>query len=265
MNILVTNDDGIAAEGLEVLVKELKKLLTDEGQSKHSITVIAPDTERSGVSHAMTLRHPTKVRRLNEGLYTCSGTPADCVIVAGLGIIKEKIDLVVSGINRGPNLGTDIVYSGTCAAARQAALAGIPSIAVSCAGNQPAPGSDHLDGTLMDYTASAVFVAKNIDSLMAIWKPDTFINVNAPSSSRTDQEAVWAIPGRNRYKDTLKCFDGVDGYTYCFLAEGRQERTPDQVSDHHAVNNGKIALSLININPEAIHPAQWNGSVFKRS
>ena len=134
MNILVTNDDGIAAEGLEALINELKGLCNAQNKPLHTITVIAPDTERSGVSHAMTLRHPTKVRRLNEGLYTCSGTPADCVIVAGLGIVKEKIDLVVSGINRGPNLGTDIVYSGTCAAARQAALVGIPSIAVSCAG-----------------------------------------------------------------------------------------------------------------------------------
>lgn len=254
MNILVTNDDGIAAAGLEVLVNELKKLCTSEGSLLHAITVIAPDTERSGVSHAMTLRHPTKVRRLNEGLYTCSGTPADCVIVAGLGIVQEKIDLVVSGINRGPNLGTDIVYSGTCAAARQAALAGIPAIAVSCAGHHEP----------LDYTAAAGFVARNLEALKAVWRPDTFINVNCPSSADTALEAIWANPGRNRYNDTLKCFDGVDGYTYCFLAEGRQERTPDEISDHHAVGRGRIALSLIDINPAALHPAQWNGSVFGR-
>jgi 5'-nucleotidase len=255
MNILVTNDDGIAAEGLEALVAELGKLCGPDGNQLHAITVIAPDTERSGVSHGMTLRHPTKVRRLNEGFYSCSGTPADCVIVAGLGIVKEKIDLVVSGINRGPNLGTDIVYSGTCAAARQAALVGIPAIAVSCAG--------HLEP--LNYKAAAAFVASNLEPLLAAWKPDSFINVNAPSSPEVDLEALWSIPGRNRYNDTLKCFDGVDGYTYCFLAEGRQERTPNSISDHHVVSLGKIALSLIDINPEASHPDAWNGRVFNRS
>ena len=244
MNILVTNDDGIAAEGLEDLVAELKKICDPDGKQRHAITVIAPDTERSGVSHGMTLRHPTKVRRLNEGLYSCSGTPADCVIVAGLGVVKDKIDLVVSGINRGPNLGTDIVYSGTCAAARQAALAGIPAIAVSCAGNlEP-----------INYKAAATFVSSNLNSLLAAWKPDSFVNVNAPSSSEIDLDAVWSKPGRNRYNDTLKCFDGVDGYTYCFLAEGRQERTPNLLSDHYIVSLGKIALSLIDINPQASHP-----------
>ena len=134
MRILVTNDDGIDAEGLAVLVQ----FLSDEsyGGKGREIVVLAPEAERSGVSHAMTLRRPTKVRKLNEGYYSCSGTPADCVIVAGLGVLPWMPDLVVSGINRGPNMGTDIVYSGTCGAARQAALAGVPAIAVSCA----APG-----------------------------------------------------------------------------------------------------------------------------
>lgn len=254
MNILVTNDDGIAAEGLEALVAELKKIRGPDGERKHAITVIAPDTERSGVSHGMTLRHPTKVRRLSEGLYSCSGTPADCVIVAGLGVVSEKIDLVVSGINRGPNLGTDIVYSGTCAAARQAALVGIPAIAVSCAANREP----------LHYGAAAAFVASSLEMLLAAWKPDCFVNVNAPSSQEAGLEAVWSKPGRNHYNDILKCFDGVDGYTYCFLAEGRQERTPDELSDHHAVAQGKVALSLIDINPRASHPEDWNGRTFNR-
>ncbi len=108
--ILLTNDDGIDAEGLAVLVQ----FLSDEsyGGKGREIVVLAPEAERSGVSHAMTLRRPTKVRKLNEGYYSCSGTPADCVIVAGLGVLPWMPDLVVSGINRGPNMGTDIVYSG---------------------------------------------------------------------------------------------------------------------------------------------------------
>lgn len=254
MNILVTNDDGIAAEGLETLVGALNKLLGPDGKPLHSITVLAPDGERSGVSHCVTLRHPTKVRRLNEGLYSCSGTPADCVIVAGLGIMKTKIDLVISGINRGPNLGTDIVYSGTCAAARQAALAGIPAIAVSCA--------SYLEP--LDYSASAAFVAANLELLYATWRHDSFININGPSSSNSNLDAVWSTPGRNHYNDVLKCFDGVDGFTYCFLAEGKQERTPNPLSDHQAVSEGKVAVSLIDVNPRASHPEEWNGQAFKR-
>lgn len=251
MRILVTNDDGIDAEGLDVLVSYLKKASEKSGVN-HEIVVIAPESERSGASHAMTLRHPTKVKKLSEGSYTCSGTPADCVIVAGLGVMKDKPELVISGINRGPNLGTDIIYSGTCGAARQAALVGIPAIAVSCAKYNPP----------LDYIACAAFVANNLDLLVAKWKEDSFININGPSSSDENLPARWAIPGRNKYYDNLKCFDGADGYTYCFLAEGRNERTFDISSDHHAVSEGAIAVSLVSIHPEAAHPVEWNGSVF---
>jgi len=251
MRILVTNDDGIDAEGLDILVTYLRAASERSG-SRHEITVIAPEGERSGVSHAMTLRHPTKVKKLSESTYTCSGTPADCVIVARLGIMEGRPDLVISGINRGPNLGTDIIYSGTCGAARQAALVGIPAMAVSCAQYaQP-----------LDYRACAAFVANNLDRLVAAWKADSFININGPSSSDENLPGRWAIPGRNRYYDNLKCFDGADGYKYCFLADGRSEREFDTASDHHAVTEGHIAVSLVNIHPEAAHPAAWNGSPF---
>ena len=251
MRILVTNDDGIDAEGLDVLVRYLKASKGNSG-AEHEITVIAPAEERSGVSHSMTLRHPTKVKELSAGVYSCSGTPADCIIVAGLWVMKEKPDLVVSGINRGPNLGTNIIYSGTCGAARQAALVGIPAIAVSCAQYLPP----------LDYSACAAFVANNLERLLAAWQADTFINVNGPSSNDTSIQARWTIPGRNLYHDSLKCFDGADGYTYCFLTDGHNERTFDAMSDHHAVAEGNIAMSLIGIHPEAAHPTGWNGSIF---
>ena len=253
MRILVTNDDGIDAEGLDTLVKYLKDI-SEKTAAKHEIVVIAPDGERSGVSHGMTLRRPTKVRKLSHNTYTCSGTPADCIIVAGLQVMMEKPDLVISGINRGPNLGTDIIYSGTCGAARQAALVGIPAIAVSCAKYKEP----------LDYRACAAFVAFNLESLVAAWKPDSFININGPSSEDENLSARWTIPGRNKYYDNLKCFEGADGYTYCFLAEGRNERTYDPFSDHHAVSLGNIAISLVNIHPEAAHPSEWNGLEFAR-
>ena len=251
MRILVTNDDGIDAEGLEVLINYLKNASTESGAA-HEITIIAPHGERSGVSHAMTLRRPTKVKKLSEGMYSCSGTPADCIIVAGLEVMKYMPDLVISGINRGPNLGTDIIYSGTCGAARQAALVGVPAIAVSCA-QYHAP---------LNYAACAAFVANNLELLKATWKPDTFININGPSSDDENLPARWTIPGRNKYYDNLKCFDGADGYTYCFLAEGRNERTFDPLSDHHAVSEGDIALSLVGIHPESAHPARMEWFAF---
>jgi len=251
MRILVTNDDGIEADGLKVLVEYLKKI-SDRNGSAHEIVVVAPESERSGVSNAMTLRRPTKIRQVAHATYTCSGTPADCIIVAGLQVMGERPDLVISGINRGPNLGTDIIYSGTCGAARQAALVGIPAIAVSCA--------QYKDP--LDYRACAAFVAFKLEALVAAWKPDSFVNINGPSSDSESLVARWTIPGRNKYYDNLKCFEGPDGYTYCFLAEGRNERTYDPFSDHHAVSLGNIAISLVNLHPEAAHPTEWNGLEF---
>lgn len=252
MHILVTNDDGIHAEGIGVLVRVLKSMKKEDGSPLHEITVVAPEGERSGISHATTLRRPTKLRKLSEGTYSCSGTPADCVIVGGLHILGRKPDIVISGINRGPNLGTDIIYSGTCGAARQAALVNIPAIAASCASLEPD----------LDYMGTAAFIAGNLDALAGMWKPDTFVNVNAPSSPDVNMKGMWTVPGRNRYNDSMKCFDGPDGYTYCFLTEGRHERTEDEKSDHRAVEKGYVAVSLINIHPEAAVAAPRAGSPF---
>lgn len=252
MLILVTNDDGIESDGLTALVDALKSARSKEGAA-HEIVVVAPEGERSGVSHSMTLKQPTKLRRVGEARYSCSGTPVDCIIVAGLAVLKRKPDLVVSGINRGSNLGTDIVYSGTCGAARQAALSGVPAIAVSCAGLIPP----------FLYGASASFVAENLEALAAAWRPGSFLNVNGPNTDETGLGARWTIPGRNHYFDDLHSFEGKDGYTYCFLADGRHEQEQDLLSDHQAVLDGLIAVGLISVHPESAHPADWNGKAFK--
>jgi len=250
MRILLTNDDGIQSEGLFALIDALNGLRDAEGKPLHEVWTVAPEHERSGVSHAMTLKRPTKIKKLGDFLYSCSGTPADCIIVAGLGVLHEVPDLVISGINRGPNLGTDIIYSGTCGAARQAALVGVPAIAISCAA---------FSGDL-EYQGLTSFLTDNLERLVALWKPDSFININGPSTSCRDLKAVWTSPGKNRYFDNLKCFDGADGYTYCFLAEGRQERMPDVFSDHPAISQGFIAGSLGEIHPRTFHDPSLNGT-----
>ena len=256
MRILLTNDDGIHSPGLDAMLRALlvRDRISSEGGiplEPDEIWIIAPETERSGVSHALTLKKPNKVKKLDERKFSCSGTPADCVIAAGLEIIDRRPDIVISGINRGPNLGTDIIYSGTCGAARQAALVDIPAIAISCASMiEP-----------LEYKAAASFVAKNLESLRALWAPGSFININAPSSNAENLSPRWAVPGKNQYNDKIKCFDGMDGYRYCFMVEGRNERRGEAYSDHAIVERGDIALSLIDIHPRSIQDFNLNGNI----
>jgi len=234
MRILVTNDDGIHAEGLRALAAALS--------AEHEVCIVAPDQERSGVSHAMTLRSPGKVLKLGDREYSCSGTPADCVILACLGAIPFQPDAIVSGINRGPNLGTDIVYSGTCGAARQAVFAGLPGIAVSCATyHEP-----------FRYAAAAAFVRRHLARLVELCTLDSFININAPSSDDENLGAEWTVPSLRRYRDKLKAFDAPDGFKYCFLADGSIETRDGAGTDHGAVQAGRIALSAVFANPKAV-------------
>lgn len=123
MKILLSNDDGVYAHGLEVLYKKLKKL----GQ----VTVVAPLEEKSTTGHSLTIHKPLRVRQLDNGFYGVSGSPGDCVYIGIREVLKGMPDLVVSGINRGANLGQDVYYSGTVSAAREACILGLPSIAVS--------------------------------------------------------------------------------------------------------------------------------------
>lgn len=166
MHILLTNDDGIYADGIYALYQELKKI--------GKVTVVAPDGERSSVGHGITLSHPIwhkKVRRKGKFFgYGISGTPADCVKFAAAVLLKTKPDVVVSGINLGPNDGCSVFYSGTVAGAREAALMGIPSIAVS------------LDTFVNpDFSYAARCTANLAKTVMRQNLPQgTFLNVNVP-------------------------------------------------------------------------------------
>lgn len=233
MKILVTNDDGIHSDGIQILARELGK--------DHEVWIFAPDGDRSGTSHSMTLRSPGKVRRLEEKTYTCSGMPADCVILAHRGALPFIPEIVVSGINRGPNLGTDLLYSGTAAAARQAVLYGIPGIAVSLVSYDPP----------FDYRPSARFVRNNLNVLLEAWDDTVFLNINVPPRPDADTQAcVFALPGRRRYRDTLHSFEAPDGYSYCFLTGSIIESDTDPDSDISVVNSGNVALSRILVHPQ---------------
>jgi 5'-nucleotidase len=165
MKILLTNDDGITAEGLWALYSRLSQ--------GHTVTVIAPDRERTAVSHGITLHQPLRavpVAVNGAGGIAVSGTPADCVKLGILEILKEKPDLVVAGLNQGANVGVNIAYSGTVAAAKEAALGGIPAIAASMEGRGP-----------YAYETAAAFIAELADMILGRGlAAGTFLNVNFP-------------------------------------------------------------------------------------
>jgi 5'-nucleotidase len=247
MRILLTNDDGFASEGIQALAIALG--------ADHEVWTIAPDSERSGMSHAMSLRHPLKIRKMADREYACSGTPADCVILGMHGVLPFTPEIVVSGINRGPNLGTDLIYSGTAAAARQASLNGIPGIAVSLATYVPP----------FSYTALARMVAGKLDFFLSLWDEEVFININAPvADDDFVYELVPAVPSRRVYRDTLKFFDGPDGYSYSFFMDGHVDTTEEAGSDEYLVNKGYAVYTRVLAYPCAANEQSGTRSAILR-
>lgn len=231
MRILLTNDDGIESPGLRELARALG--------GDHEVWVVAPESNRSGSSHSITLGNPARFRRVGEREFASAGTPADCVLYAILGVVPAPIDIVLSGINLGPNLGTDIVYSGTAAAARQGAFMRKPSVAVSLS-SYKAPY--HLE-------LPVSFVARNLAIIRQLWSPDHFLNINFPNRGATCPVVV-THPSRRIYKDELVRFNSPQGDLYCFLGGAVPEATHEVGSDYWAIEGGKISLS-----PIVIHPA----------
>ena len=175
MNLLLTNDDGIHAESLWALEKALSR--------QHTVHVVAPDKERSAIGHSITLLNPLRINKMNTNGgwgYAVTGTPADCVKLAVLEILETRPDLVVSGINPGSNVGINLNYSGTVSAAKEAALMGLPAIAVS----QDLP----IDNT---WGHTADFVCTLVSKVKEKGLPkSTFLNVNIPACPPEDIEGV---------------------------------------------------------------------------
>lgn len=231
MNILLTNDDGIESPGLQLLHKTL--------QEEHEVWVVAPDSNRSGSSHSITLGNPTKFSKHAEREYASGGTPADCVLHACLGLIPVEIDMVVAGINLGPNLGTDIVYSGTAAAARQGAFLGKPAVACSLSTYQPP--------YYLDFAVK--FMTDNIKTIRDLWSEDHFLNINFPNRNEP-AEPVVTIPTRRIYEDELVRFTSPQGDLYSFIGGQIPGGMMEEGSDLAAVEAGYASLS-----PILIHPA----------
>jgi len=236
MKILITNDDGIDSPGLQKLASLLR------AGGKHKVFIIAPDTNRSGISNALSLiSGPVKLLAAGEDAWSCSGFPGDCVLIGLREAIIERPDIVISGINRGANLGTDIIYSGTVAAARQASLSGIPSIALSLAGNRP-----------YNWDMAASWSAEHFEELLNFWKEGSFLNVNIPNSKGRPEgiETTWPAP--RSYSDYLKLVTAVDGSQWCFLYGEEQLAGSEPGSDCNAISRNFVSISIIHNFPTVL-------------
>ena len=236
MRILLTNDDGIKSPGLKALRDSLKE---------HDIWVVAPAAEQSGKSHSITFLEPVKFNQLEAQVFSCEGSPADCVMYSVLGALPEKPDLVISGINIGPNLGTDLIFSGTAAAARQAALMGLPGIAVS---------TDSFSAPFY-FNNTADFIRDNIDLMLSLWRSDHFININTPNQPEFPSEVRITAPSRRVYSDKVVRFDAPRGGSYFFL-EGSGVSFSGQDSDSEAIAAGAVSVSPIFLHPQNRDEAQ---------
>lgn len=246
MRVLVTNDDGIESPGLRAIVDRLSH--------EHEVWVVAPENERSGTSHSISLHGAVRIRELESRWYSCDGTPADCVLFSFLGAIPVQPDVVVSGVNLGPNLGTDLIYSGTVAAARQAALMGHPAIAIS------------VDSLLppFHFTAACEFTEHNLALIVERWSDDHFLNINFPNVDQSNYRVVITHPSRRIYRDKVVSFVAPNRDVYYFLEGSQIESSADEGSDWAAVSRGEVSVSPVFLHPiNHVNHAVYEDVVFR--
>lgn len=247
MNILLTNDDGIDSPGLQALEQAFSV--------RHSVWVVAPDGERSGMSHYITMKLPVRAQHRGENRLAISGSPADCVILALHGAIGVRPDVVISGPNLGANLGTDVVYSGTVAAARQASFAGVPGIALSVDSYSPP----------WHFSPLVDFVTEHIDELVSLWTPDHFLNINAANLDNGALPVALTALGRRTYSDRLYEYEAPSGDRYFFLDGAPDDSAVHPESDVSFVKSGGIAVTPVSIFPnEQCDFSQYEGASFLR-
>lgn len=233
MRILLTNDDGIGANGIGALWHELSKIA--------DITVVAPDVERSATSQAITVHSPIRVDEYyfdNPRIcgWRIGGTPADCVKIALEELMKNPPDIVVSGINHGPNLGTDVLYSGTVSAAIEGALHGIPAIAISLDG-----------GGQYNFEPAAEFASKLVQNIAnRSLPPNTLLNVNFPAVAASDVKGVAITKlGIRQYENSFERRSDPRGRMYYWMGGNIVDNENDDDSDIEAVKGSQISITPI--------------------
>jgi len=225
LKILLTNDDGINSKGIQFLRSFLEKF--------GLVWVVAPEGERTGISHALSLKHPLRVKRLEDRVWAVEGTPVDCVHLAVFRLLKERPDLVVSGPNDGPNIGDEVFYSGTVAAAIEASILGIQAIAISMA-----PRDGH------NYDTAAFVLEKLIPKLLEDPLPArTALNVNVPNIPPTELKGFKVTRLAKRvFVDCIKeCLD-PRGVPYYWLSGGGRF-SEEEGTDHEALKAGFVSVT----------------------
>lgn len=228
MHILVSNDDGYYAPGLLALVDALSTVAR--------VTVVAPDRDRSGASNSLTLDCPIRVTRMDNGFHRASGTPTDCVHVALTGLLEQEPDMVISGINAGPNMGDDVLYSGTVAAAMEGRHLGVPALAVSL--------DSHTGG---HFETAAEMTLRLVRDLMD--RPVDFnaiLNVNVPNLPLDQIQGLKTTRLGNRHK-AEPCVETVNprGLSVYWVGPAGEEQDAGQGTDFHAVRQGWVSVTPV--------------------
>jgi len=232
MNILVSNDDGILAPGLA--------LLADACREVGSVTVVAPDREQSGTSHSLTLHRPLRAAHRPDGAYQVDGTPTDCVLLAFGTLLKGgRPDFVFSGVNHGPNMGEDVLYSGTVSVAMEAVTLGVPGIGISFAGHDPM--------TMATYRGMLAQLIKRITSVQD-FPPQTLLNVNLPPIPADAVKGIKVTKLGSRYfSESLTRMKDPWGREIFWIGGGTITWTGGEDTDHSAVAEGYISITPLHM------------------
>ena len=231
MNILCTNDDGYLANGIRVLASAASTL--------GSVTVVAPDREQSASSNSLTLHHPLRARLTSDNSYVVDGTPTDCVILAVNGLLPGQPDVCLSGVNHGPNMGEDVLYSGTVAAAMEATVIGIPAIAISYVQDRP----EELEGW---ESVVRVILGKILGR--EDFPADTLFNVNLPAVPPDEVRGIKVTTlGRRRYSDAITRANDPSGREYFWIGGGTVNWRGAEDSDFQAVEDGYVSVTPLHL------------------
>lgn len=231
MRFLISNDDGIHARGIQVLAERMRDL--------GEVTIVAPEKNHSGASNSLTLGDPIRVKEIGERIFRVSGTPSDCVHLALTGLVEEDPDMVISGINIGANLGDDVIYSGTVAAAVEGRFLGLPAIAVSL----------HYTDRAEHFETAAEAVALVVGRLKEDPLPaDTILNINVPDIPWDEVKGfeVTRLGHRHRAKDSVRLEDPFGRPLY-WIGPSGPGRDAGPGTDFNAVERGYISITPIQV------------------
>ncbi len=236
MLLLISNDDGILARGLACLERAARPL--------GEVFVVAPDREQSATSHSLTLHHPLRPVQLEENRWQVDGTPTDCVMLAIEQLMPKRPDFVLSGINHGPNMGEDVLYSGTVAAAMEGLALGVPSIAVSFAGRDTLGAKVSL---LEEHVEPLSKLLEHLTSLPA-FPAHTLFNVNMPGIPAKDIKGVKLTKlGRRTFSDSIAKMKDPWGRPIYWIGGGSVQWTAEEGTDVNAVRDGYISVTPLHL------------------